>query len=89
LSKIDDAVERIKKLECATGQEENRIAEIIEDCGVASKSQIRVTKAEELDIDGREQFCANISGESNETIIALATTGLDDYVATITEAHIE
>ena len=89
MSKIEDAMERIKILECPTGEVENRIAGILEDYGVASRSEVEVKRYEGLNINGAEGFCAKISGGKNQSIIVLANSGMDDYVAKVTEVYIK
>lgn len=89
MSKIEDAIERIKILECPTGEVENRIAGILEDYGVANRSQIEVKRHEELNINGAEEFCAKISGTNKQSIIVLANSGMDDYVSKVTDAYIK
>jgi hypothetical protein len=87
MSKIEDAIERIKNLECPTGDEENRIEEILVDYGIANKNEIEIKKSETLN-DGATEFCANISGNKNQSIIVLATSGMDDYVAKVKDVYL-
>lgn len=89
MSKIEDAVERIKILECPTGEVENRIAGILEDYGVANRSEVEVKRYEGLDINGSEGFCAKIPGDKNQSIIVLANSGMDDYVAKVVEVYVK
>lgn len=89
MSKIEDAIERIKILECPTGEVENRIAGILEDYGVANRSEIEVKRHGVLNINGAEEFCAKISGTDKQSIIVLASSGMDDYVAKVTDAYIK
>ena len=89
MSKIQDAIERIKILECPTGKIENRIAGILEDYGVAFRSEIEVEKYEGLDINGAEGFSVKIPGVNNKSIIVLANSGMDDYVAKVIDAYIK
>ncbi|MBC8061704.1 MAG: hypothetical protein H7Y18_13695 [Clostridiaceae bacterium] len=89
MSKIENAIERIKMLECPTGQVENRITGILEDYGVANRSEVEVKRYEELNINGAEGFCAKISGDKNQTIIVLANSGMDDYVAKVMDAYLK
>jgi len=89
MSKIQDAMERIKILECPTGDVENRIAGILEDYGVANKSEVEVERYEGLDINGSEGFCVKIPGDNKQTIMVLANSGMDDYVAKVVDAYIK
>jgi hypothetical protein len=88
MSKIEDAIERIKNLECPTGDEENRITEILVDYGVANSNEIEVKESETLN-NGATEFCASISGKNNQDIIVLATSGMDDYVAKVKDAYLK
>lgn len=89
MTKIEDAIERIKILECPTGKVENRIAGILEDYGVANRSEVEVTKYQGLDTNGAEQFYVNITGDNNQSLIVLANSGMDDYVAKVMDAYIK
>lgn len=89
MSKIEDAIQRMKILECPTGEVENRIAGILEDYGVANKSEVEVERYEGLVVNGAEGFCVKIPGDKNQSIIVLASSGMDDYVAKVTEAYIK
>lgn len=89
MTKIEDAIERIKILECPTGKVENRIAGILEDYGVASRSEVEVKRNKGLDIDGAEAFSVKILGDNNQSIVVLANSGMDDYVAKVMDAYIK
>jgi hypothetical protein len=88
MSKIEDAMERLKILECPTGEVENRIVGILEDYGVANRSEVEVKKNEPVN-NGATEFCAKITGSNNQSIIVLASSGMDDYVAKVTNAYIK
>jgi len=88
MEKIDKAIDRIKILECATGDLENRVAGILEDYGVANRSKIRVDRDSSLDRDEEQGYRAEITGEG-QSIVVLATSGYDDYVAKVTEVYSE
>lgn len=89
MSKIEDAIEKIKILECPTGEVENRIAGILEDYGVANRSEVEVERYEGLVINGAEGFCVKIPGDKNQAIMVLANSGMDDYVAKVVDAYIK
>jgi len=82
MEKFKDAIERIKILQCPTGDVENRVAGILEDYGVANKKEITVNRNEELDSIGAEAYSVQIGG-NKESIVVLARTGKDDYVAEV------
>lgn len=89
MSNIEDAIERIKVLECPTGKLENRIAGILEDYGVANGNQVKVQKYEGLDLNESEGYCVNIPGVNNQSIIVVANSGMDDYVTKVTDVCIK
>lgn len=89
MPKLEDAVERIKKLECPTGDMENRVAGILEDYGVANKNEITIKRDENLDRDGAEGYSVRPTMSKERSIVVLATSGMDDYVAKVVDAYIE
>lgn len=86
MEKIDEAIDRLRTLECATGSLEDRVTEILEDCGVAHENQIKVSRDEYLDKDEAQAYKVEIASEI-QPIIVLAKSGYDDYVARVTEAY--
>ncbi|MEQ8156369.1 MAG: hypothetical protein ABRQ25_16075 [Clostridiaceae bacterium] len=89
MSKLDDAIKRIKILECPTGEVETRIAGILEGYGVADKNHIEVKRHEGPRKNGAEEFRAKISGDNNQSVIVFAKSGVDDYVAKVTDAYVK
>lgn len=87
MSKIDDAIERIKILECPTGNVEARVVQILEDYGVASSNEISIERDKYTDNVKGEAYRAKISGDANKSIIVVAESGLDDYVAKVTDVY--
>lgn len=89
LNNISEAINRIKNLECPTGEVENRISDILEDYNVADRNELIINRDERYDsIDG-EAYHARIPGASQNSIIILAKSGLDDYVAKVVDVYIE
>ncbi|WP_454054691.1 hypothetical protein [Clostridium sp. Marseille-Q7071] len=86
MEKFKDAIERIKILQCPTGDVENRVAGILEDYGVANKKEITVNRNEELDNIGAEAYSVQIGG-NKESIVVLARSGMDDYVAEVVDVY--
>lgn len=83
MSKIDEAIDRIKILECPTGEIENRVAGILEDYGVADKSKVNINRERSLDQEEAQAYRVNLAG--NRSFVVLAKSGLDDYVAKIVD----
>lgn len=86
MEKFKDAIERIKILQCPTGDVENRVIGILEDYGVANKKEITVNRNEELDNIDAEAYSVQI-GENKESIVVLARSGMDDYVAEVVDVY--
>lgn len=89
MGSLERAIERIKILECPTGDLENRVAGILDDYEVASRDAITITREEQLDENDAETYRAVISGNKEHCITVLAKSGLDDYVATVVDAYID
>jgi hypothetical protein len=85
MENINEAMERIKILECPTGEVENRIIGILEHYEVGNKGDIEVTRQQEADKEGAQGYVAKIKGDT--TLTVLATSGMDDYVAKVVEVY--
>ena len=88
INNVNSAIDRIKSLECPTGEVETRVAVILEDYKVANKNELNIYRNEKLDKDGAEAYTANFLNNPNQSIVVLAKSGLDDYVATVVDAYI-
>lgn len=88
MATIEEAIERIKALECPTGDIKNRVKGILTDYGIANKSQIMVSREHSLDKKGARGYNAKISREEGMDIVILAVSGGDDYVAKVSDAYI-
>lgn len=86
MKKIDEAIDRIKTLECATGNLENRIVGILEDYGVADRSKIDINRDSNFDTDEAQGYKVKIEGEPG-SIVVVAKSGYDDYVAEVVNAY--
>lgn len=89
MGNLEEAIERIKALECPTGDIEDRVISILENYEVADGDMITVNREEQLDADGLETYSAVISGKTEKYITVLAKSGLDDYVATVVDAYVD
>lgn len=88
MESLENAVERIKRLECPTGEVENRIAGILDDYGVAGKNEIRVKRNSVYDREDAQAYTIDLSGEEGRSVVVLAKSGMDDYVAKVVDAYI-
>lgn len=83
------ALERIRNLECPTGEVEIRIAEILEDYNVAKKDEIIINRTENNDNLNGEAYSVVFPGLNNSTINIYSKSGLDNYVAKVTDVRME
>ena len=88
MAKIDDAIKRMKVLECPTGDLENRVAGILENYEVANRNEITVNRAEQYDRDEAQAYNVKILNDNTQTIVILAKSGIDDYVAKVIDAYV-
>ncbi len=88
MNNLEKAIDRIKVLECPTGELENRVVSILEDYEVANRDKITINRDEQWDRQGLEAYSAIISGNKEQQITVLAKSGLDDYVATVIDVYI-
>ncbi|KAJ49250.1 hypothetical protein BD780_001652 [Clostridium tetanomorphum] len=86
MKKIDEAIDRIRILECPTGDLENRVAEILEGYGVANKSKVNINRDKHFDRDESQAYRIQIPGEK-QSIVVLAKSGYDDYVAKVVDVY--
>jgi hypothetical protein len=89
MENLERAIDRIKILECPTGELENRVSDILEDYRVSDKNKITINRARQLDANGAEAYSAKISSNSTQSITILAKSGLDDYVAKVIDVSID
>ena len=86
MKKIDEAIGKIRTLECPTGDLENRVTEILENYGVADRSKINVNRDEYFDKDEAQAYRVQILNQEH-LIMVLAKSGYDDYVAKVTDVY--
>jgi hypothetical protein len=86
MKKIDEAIDRIRILECPTGELENRVTQILEDYRISSRSKINVNRDNKFDSNEAQAYRVEIEGE-DQSIMVLAKSAYDDYVATVIDAY--
>lgn len=86
MSKINEAISRIRSIECPTGDIENRVTEILMDCGVANLDQVNIKRDSKLSTDEAQAYRVKIS-DAGEALVVMAKSGYDDYVAKVTDAY--
>ncbi len=86
MSKIEAAIDRIKILECPTGELENRVSGILEDYGIANKDKIVIDRVKTLDSDDAQAYKVKIPAEG-QAFVVMAQSGMDDYVAKVVDVY--
>jgi len=87
MNNINDAIDRIQRLECPTGDLENRVSEILEAYKVANKGDISINREERLDGNGAEAYSVELQNGKNESMTILAISGPEDYVAKVVDVY--
>ncbi|WP_291570988.1 hypothetical protein [Clostridium sp. UBA4548] len=85
MENLEAAIERLKIMECPTGEVEKKIANILEEYEVCSKSSIEVVRNESYDENEAQGYVAKINGSKALTVLAIS--GMDDYVAKVVDVH--
>lgn len=84
MKKIDEAISRIRSLECPTGDVEKSVALILEDYGVAASNEVKIDKDLSLNRDEAEAYRVKIESEGLSFVV-LAKSEDDDYVAKVVD----
>lgn len=88
MATVEDAIERIKELECPVGEVKNRVRGILMEYKVANGSEITVSRDHSLDKSGARGYRAHASRDSGLDIAVLTVSGMDDYVSQVIDAYI-
>lgn len=86
MDKMDDALARLRRLECPTGELEKSVALILEDYGVANIDDVKVNKYNSMNGDNTQAYRVDISG-TGQSFLLLARSGYDDYVAKVLDVY--
>ncbi len=86
MSDINNAIERIRVLQCPTGELENRIEEILKQYNIDPRDEISVVRVSDHDANGAQAYKAAFA--RGREIIILAESGPDDYVAKVVDAKL-
>ena len=86
--KLEGAIQRIKRLECPTGDVEHRVAGILEDYEVVNKGQAVINRDTHFDREGVVGYSTIIPGDNIQSLVVLAKSGLEDYVAKVVDAYL-
>ncbi len=88
MENVGSAIDRIKMLQCPTGELENRVMDILEDYNIVNRNEVVIDRAEDLDKDGAQAYMIKIPDGAVQSIVMYAKSGLDDYVARVTNVYI-
>lgn len=84
MNTINNAIDEIKKIECPTGELEQRVAGILSDYNLTNMSLNAVQRDRNLDERDAKAFCADTS---DGKLVIMATSGMDDYVAKVVHVY--
>lgn len=85
MSNLNQAVERIKRLECPAEEVESRIEAILLEYGVPAVSPVKNEAV--FEADGAHLYSAEIKGRNYHSLFVLAKTGEEDYVAKVVDVY--
>ncbi|MPN12071.1 hypothetical protein SDC9_159381 [bioreactor metagenome] len=85
MENLKAAIERIKIMECPTGEVERKITNILEEYEVGSKSSIEVVRNKSSDENEAQGYVAKVNGSKALTV--LVVSGMDDYVAKVVDVQ--
>lgn len=89
MQNLDRVIERIKALECPSGDLEKRVEEILKSYSVENSNSVIIKRNEELDIFDMKAYSAKMADGSNKDLIVISKSGLDDYVEKVVDAYIQ
>lgn len=87
MARLEDAVSRIKTIECPTGEVEHWVEGILNDYGITHSNAVK--RERNLDRNGAQAYITNIQDSGGRSIVILAKSGMDDYVARVVDAYID
>ena len=95
---LEKAIKRIKRLQCPTGELEDRVTSILEDYRVGARHEISIDRndgfyrdeewSDQWDKDGTEAYRVRISNKASPSITVIARSGHDDYVAQVVDVYL-
>ena len=86
MDKMGEALTRLRRLECPTGELEKSVALILEDYGVANIDDVKVNRYNGMNSDNTQAYRVDISG-TGQSFLLLARSGFDDYVAKVLDVY--
>lgn len=86
MDNLNEAFNRIRVLECPTGDLENRVAGILGDYGIVNGSSMNIDRASSLDREDAQAYVVKIV-DDGQSFVILAQSGYDDYVAKVVDIY--
>jgi hypothetical protein len=86
---LTEAIERIKDIECPTGSLENRVLDILQNYKIIENADIKVNRNESFDEDNAQAYSIELQNKEKDTMIILASSGTDDYVAKVVDVYLD
>ena len=86
MSKINEAISRIRSLECPAGDLQNRVTEILLDYGVTNLDKVNIKRDNKLSNGEAQAYRVKIA-DAGESFVVMAKSGYDDYVTKVTDAY--
>lgn len=89
--RLDEALERLKTMECPTGGVEERILETLVEFNIAKRNDISIThdQDDEFINNNIEAYRAKFRGNKAQTVVVLCRSGIDDYVSKVLDAYVQ
>lgn len=86
MNKLNEAIQKIEKLECPTGELELHVSGILSDYGLTEYNVKSLKRDEKFDTEEAQAFCADTK---NGKLIVMASSGMDDYVAKVVNVYMK
>lgn len=86
MDKMGEALTRLRRLECPTGEIEKSVALILEDYGVANIDDVKVNRYNGMNSDDTQAYKVDIPG-AEQSLLLLTRSGNDDYVEKVLDVY--
>lgn len=86
MDKMGEALNRLRRLECPTGELEKCVALILEDYGITNIDDVKVNRYNGMNGNDTQAYKVDISG-TGQSFLLLARSGNDDYVAKVLDVY--
>jgi hypothetical protein len=86
VDKMDEALTRLRRLECPAGELEKTVALVLEDYGVANMDDVKVSRYDGMNEDNTQAYRVDISG-TEQSFMLLTRSGYDGYVSKVLDVY--